>query len=276
MTLFLLEAALAVTVGLAILTGWGARRWFVRGNEQAVGEVDRISESLAFVGGALGIIVGLLLVFAVQHFEDSKGVAREEAGNAVTLYHAVGPYPAAQRTALRHDVVCLMRSASTDDWQLASVGDMTGSENTFAWSKRTQAAVEALPQTTDTQASNHYFVTEASLNLDRSRLQRLLLGEPEIPPIVWIVIFTGTFAFVAMLEFHLASRRSLRVVAIGGVAIVLAVTVFALYELDRPYVGWSGSSLQPVALTTSLRQLESGFLAENWSPCPILVQPVKN
>lgn len=276
MTLFLLEATLIATIGFAILVGWGVRRWFTHGAEDSVREVDRISESLAFVGGALGIIVGLLLVFAVQHFEDSKSVAREEAGNAVTLYHAVGPYPSAQRTALRHDVACLMRSSASDDWELVSVGDLTGSENTFAWAHRVQLEVEALPQATDTQASNHYFVTEASLNLARLRQQRLLLGEPEIPPIVWVVIFTGTFAFVAMLEFHLASRRSLRVVAIGGVAIVLAVTVFALYELDRPYVGWSGSSLQPVALTTSLRQLESGFPAENWSPCPMLVEPVKS
>jgi hypothetical protein len=54
---------------------------------------------------------------------------------------------------------------------------------------------------------------------------------------------------------------------------VLAVTVFALYELDRPYIGWSGSSLQPVALTTSLQQLQSGFPDEDWSSCPTLIDP---
>lgn len=273
MTLVLLEAILVATVALAVLVGWLARRWFTRGDESAVGEVDRISESLAFVGGALGIIVGLLLVFAVQHFEDSKAAARDEAGYAITLFNAVGPYPAAERAALRHDVICLMRSTATDDWAMAARDDLTGSENTFAWANRIQRAVEALPQDKPAEASNHYFVTDASLNLDRARQQRLLLGSPEIPPIVWIVIFTGIFAFVAMLEFHLGSRRSLRVIAIGGVLLVMIVMVYALYELDRPYSGWSGSSLQPIAMETSLRQLQDGFVREDWASCPQLAQP---
>ena len=40
---------------------------------------SRLTDAIAFVGGAYGIVLGLLLVFAVQHFVDTRHVSREEA-----------------------------------------------------------------------------------------------------------------------------------------------------------------------------------------------------
>lgn len=119
-----------------------------------------ITDSLAFVGGAYGILLGLLLVFAVGHFVDTRQAAREEAISAVALFNSVEPYPAEQRDRVRHDLICLMRSSATDDWAASTASDFSpGSENTNAYAVAVQRQLEALPQESAVEASNHYFVT---------------------------------------------------------------------------------------------------------------------
>ena len=265
-------------VGLGVTAGALARRWTLRGSgggseSDGKHEIDRLSESLAFVGGALGIILGLLLVSASQHFDDARVAARAEAGDAIILFHAAGPYPAVQRDDVRRSVVCLMRSTANDDWAAARARDLTGAENTTAWAARVQAGVEGLLQNTDTRASNHYFMTESSLNLDRDRQLRQSLGLAEIPASIWLVIAVGIFVFIALLEFHLASSPRMRLVAIVAVTLVLVVIVAALDELDHPFSG-NFAHVQPQALEASLQQLENGFPGSIWRPCPVLAASV--
>ena len=96
-----------------IMAGWWAGaalgKWFRRDRRandadhaEAVDDersTDRITDSLAFVGGAYGILLGLLLVFAVGHFVDTRQAAREEAISAVALFNSVEPYPPSSATA---------------------------------------------------------------------------------------------------------------------------------------------------------------------------------
>lgn len=169
----------------------------------------------------------------------------------------------------------MMRSTVNDDWAAARARDLTGAETTTAWAARVQAGVEGLSQNTDTRASNHYFVTQASLYLDRDRQLRQSLGLAEIPLSIWLVIAVGIFVFIALLEFHLASSPRMRLVAVVAVTLVLLAIVAALDELDRPFSG-DFALVQPQALEASLQQLENGFPGVIWRPCPVLAVSVRD
>ncbi|MFM2438837.1 MAG: hypothetical protein RLZ55_1662 [Actinomycetota bacterium] len=229
---------------------------------------DRITDSLAFVGGAYGILLGLLLVFAVGHFVDTRQAAREEAITAAALFNIVEPYPKESRDALRHDLVCLMRTSATDDWAAAKAGDFTGSENTNTYALAVQRQVEALPQETATEASNHYFATESNLNLAKSRQLRLLYAAPEIPPAVWLVIYVSAFVFIGLMAFHLGERTRLARIALPATGLVLIAIVGSLAALDTPYSG-AGVALKPLALEAALSRLQDAYPepAALWAPC---------
>lgn len=277
LSLFLYEAMLLLVVG----AGWLVGRWLMRRyrNEPRPGTApdaaddpepgsERLTDALGFVGGAYGILLGLLLVFAVGHFVDTRQVTREEAITAAALFNAVNPYPAEVRDPLRHDLVCYMRSAAVDDWEAAHVGDLTGSENTNAYATSVQQRIEALPQDEDVEASNHYFVTEEILDLAKYRQLRLLYSVPEIPPVIWVVVYVSAFAFVALMVFHLGRGRRLTRLAVGATTLVLVAIIGALIQLDAPYVG-IGSSLRPVAIDAALTRLEDAQPepASIWAPC---------
>lgn len=232
------------------------------------GEKDAgLTDAVAFVGGAFGIILGLLLVFAVQHFADARAASREEAASAVGLFNGANPYAAEERSELRRNLLCYMRSVTEDDWEAARQADLTGAENTSAWAGKIQAAVEGLTITTDAQSEYYYFVTERTLTLDSDRAIRLQLALPEIPLAIWLVILVCVFSFVTLLSIHLGPRRRLRAVTVSVSTLVLLAVVMSLAALDEPYTGTT-ATVAPVAMESALLTLQDSFPDEDWSQCP--------
>lgn len=270
LTLLIYEVLLLAVIG----GGWwlGARlaKRYRRGSTDPDPEAgsERLSDTIGFVGGTYGILLGLLLVFAVGHFVDTRQASRDEAVTAGALFTAVNPYPAANRDALRHDIVCFMRSAATDDWRAATVRDLTGSENTTAYMNRVQRGIEELPQEEAVESSNHYFATEEILDLSKYRQLLLLYSIPEIPLAIWVVVYVSAFVFTALMVFHVGTRRKLARLAVFSSSLVLLAMVGAMVLLDTPYVGL-GSALRPVAMEASLTRLQDSYPEPSsvWDTC---------
>lgn len=276
----MLSLMLAEVILLAVVAaGWLAGRWLLNryrrksrpgshGDDEAEAGSERLTDTIAFVGGAYGILLGLLLVFAVGHFVDARQVSKDEAATAAALFAAVDPFPVTVRDTLRHDLLCYMSSAATDDWAAMRAGDLTGSENTGAYASRVQKEIAALPQDKDVEASNHYFVTEEILDLAKDRQLRLLHAVPEIPPVIWLVLYVSAFLFMGLTVFHLGQRRWLTRLAVAATTLLLMAIIGALIQLDAPYVG-IGTSLRPVALDAAMERLRDAnpTPASLWAPC---------
>jgi hypothetical protein len=263
-----------------IVGGWvlgrilSARLATRRGDDAAEESEGSLTDALAFVGAAFGIILGLLLVFAVDHFNDARSAARSEAVSAVALFRSANPYDEAERHEMQRSILCTMRSIVADDWRAEKDQQISGSPNTNAWMQRTQNAMEALSQNTDIQQSAHEVVFAEGLDLFKDRQLLLVSSQPEIPSLVWLVIFACTFAFVLLLVMHLGTRRRLAAISVSAIAVVLLVIVGSLTNLDYPFEGSIGN-LKPVAMESSLMSLQQAFPNSDWSPCEQLAAPTQ-
>lgn len=273
LSVLLYELALVAVIGAGWLVGsWLERRYRSKtrpGKKDSDGPgTARLTDTIAFVGGAYGILLGLLLVFAVGHFVEARQVTKDEAATVAALFNSVDPFPADVRDPLRHDLICYIDSVSTDDWSAARNGDLTGSENTSAYAAKVQAQIQALPQDEDVESSNHYFVTEENLDLAKYRQLRLLSGVPEIPPVIWGVLYISAFLFIGLTVFHLGRRRWLTRLAVTSTALMLLAVTGALIQLDAPYVG-IGTSLRPAALDATVERLRAANPepASLWAEC---------
>lgn len=264
----ILVVAIAAGVGVGIRSaGRGARRRAAdQGDDHDSG---RLTDAIAFVGGAFGILLGLLLVFAVQHYSAAMEASRNEAAAALALFEAAQPYPAAQRDGLRHDVVCFMRSVTDGDWRAAAARDMTGSENTSKWSNRVTSDIVNLTQASEAQASFHYFVTDEGLSLAKDRQTRLLLAEPDIPAVVWFVIYICAFVFSGLLTYHLSGRGRTEYLAIGSTSLVLVAIVGTLTLLDLPFSGIR-ATVRPIAMNSAMKLMQDAYPGPVWRPCEVL------
>lgn len=190
---------------------------------------------LGFVASAYGLLLGLLVVFAVGHYNDTRSKAEDEATSLVALDNAVAVWPKATRAPYRHDLLCYMNSVVVDEWPSMEDGNSTESPQTLAWGDHLRAATRELPLDTDQERTGYGralgFVTDAG----KARQQLLFFTEPRIPTALWVVIYVGVFLMVLLISLIYTDNPQGRMTALACLILLLSVVVAVLSVLDRPF-----------------------------------------
>jgi NADH:ubiquinone oxidoreductase subunit 6 (subunit J) len=206
-------------------------------------EAPEYQSALTFVGAAYGLLLGLLVVFAVGHFNDVRHESQREASSLVALYDTVGVYPPETRHPVRHNVVCYMRSIVDDEWPSMERGNDTEAPRTLRFGDRLRADIRNLPIDDQKQGSTYGRAATLITDAGQSRQQLLFFTEPEIPTALWVVIYVGASLVFLLLVVHYASRPAGRVVALGSAAVLMTVVISVLGMLDQPF--GIGARVQP-------------------------------
>jgi hypothetical protein len=190
---------------------------------------------LSFVGAAYGLLLGLLVVFAVGHYNDVRHEAQMEATTLVALDNTVAVYPPETGDHVQHDLICYMRSVADDEWPSMERGRQLEAPRTLGFGDRLRADLRSLP--TDGSAQTSAYGRAGTLISDAggSRQRLLSLTTPEIPTALWVVIYVGAFLVFFLLAVHYATRPAGRGWALGGVAVLMTVVVLVLGMLDQPF-----------------------------------------
>ena len=221
--------------------------WMVRRRR---GPVDT-GPATAFIGGAIGLLLSLVIFFALGHRTEAQSAAQAEATAFTTLFSSMAPLPGAFSDPPQHAAVCAMRSIIDDEWPTMADGAVGGSPTTQRAISRLYAAIERIPR--DDPAVAPYIDTVWGSMLERAaaRDARLAQGTPQVPLAIWLIMWIGAFIVVVLvgLEEKLTGRG-----AWIGVSAALVVTftmlVAATAVLDRPYGSVAG--VEPNALRNSL------------------------
>ena len=262
-------------LALFVVGGWFLGKYLHRiisnksNKESSKGELTRLGETVGFVGGAAGILLGLLLVFAVQHYADAQDAARAEAVNNAKLFYSLGSFNESESIDTRQTLLCYMESVTAEDWKATAAGDVTGAENTTAWTKELRSKILNLTLEDEKQSTGYFILVEHNDNIPELRQFRLLIAQPQIPGIVWFVIYLASFVLSALLALQLADRKYLGRVSISATYVILGVTVAALGVLDHPFAE-GVASLQPVAMQGTIQTLQDSYPEAIPSDCPVL------
>ncbi len=198
-------------------------------------EAPEYQSALTFVGAAYGLLLGLLVAFAVGHYSDVRHESQAEATSLVALYDTVGVYPHETRDPVQHDLICYMRSIVKDDWPSMERGNHLEAPRTLRFGDRVRADVRNLPSDDPKQGSASGRAATLMADAGESRQRLLFFTEPEIPPALWVVIYVGAFLVFLLVVVHYATRPAGRVVALGSVAVLMTVVVGVLATLDQPF-----------------------------------------
>lgn len=228
---------------------------------------------LGFVGSAYGLLLGLLVVFAVGHYSDTRREARTEASSLVALWDTLDVYPRESRDPVQHDLICYMRAIVADDWPAMEHGKRLEDSRTLGFGDRVRAGIRGLPQDNDRQRSAYGRASTLVTDADQSRQQLLFLTAPEVPTVLWVLIYVGAFVLVFLIGTHYAERPRGRLAALSSVAGLLTVIVVVLAMLDNPFT--FGARVHPDSMRdgidlVSVGRERTGVLR----PCPQRPRPV--
>ncbi|MEY4039758.1 MAG: hypothetical protein RLZZ52_626 [Actinomycetota bacterium] len=264
-----------------VLVGWYfgrmihkfADKRFTEGNLSG-DDLGRLTDTLAFVGGAVGILLGLLLSFAVADFDDTKTSIQMMGRSSLSVFSGAESLDPSQRFEIRRDVICTLRTSISDDWVSIGNNERGGSEITTEWLLKLNKDVSKTPLTTIQQQQNFPNLINGTTELTNAREELVMGNTALIPFVVWLVIYFSAFILSALLAMHLADRKLLARISAGMSWGMLAVILFALTVLDAPLAPVFGTpTLEPIPIQETLDVLESSFPdAALWADCPSLSQ----
>ncbi|MDH6532501.1 hypothetical protein M2119_000738 [Aurantimicrobium minutum] len=273
-------AQILITQGIllaCVLLGWYAGRFIHKIADKRFGEEDlagrelgRLTDTLAFVGGAVGILLGLLLSFAVADFDDTKTSIQTMGRSSLTIFSAAESLEADQRQEIRRDVICILRSAVADDWDAIGNNERGGSPITTQWLLALNTDVSTASLDTVQQQQNFPGLLQGTIDLTTAREELVMGNSALIPFVVWLVIYFSSFIMSALLAMHLADRKVMARISAGMAWGILAVILFALTVLDAPLAPVMGTpSLEPAPIIETLDVLKESFPDEAlWAECP--------
>jgi hypothetical protein len=190
---------------------------------------------LGFVASAYGLLLGLLVVFAVGHYNDTRSKAEDEATALVALDGAVAVWPHETRAPYRERLLCYMNSVIVDEWPSMEDGNSTESHPTRAWGDALAAATRDLPLDTDQERAGYGRAAGFLTDAGKARQQLLFFTEPRIPTALWVVIYVGVFLMVLLISLIYTDNPKGRLTALGCLILLLSVVVAVLSMLDKPF-----------------------------------------
>ena len=232
-----------------------------------------ITDALAYVSGVLGIMLGLLLFFSVQVFEDASARAKSDALSLVDVFETADYFQTTPADQVRRDTICLMRSVATDSWVAAEAGDLTGDENTAAWATAVRAGIQALPSEGNAEAEAQKSAMDSFQQAQSARQSRILSSVWKLPTIVWVVLDLGAFVFAGLVVLSLPGSRRTALVLISACLVFTLGVVGALSMFATPFTRL-GVSVQPTAIEGALVRLQGTYPDQDWSDCPRLAESV--
>ncbi len=235
--------------GIIALAWLGAWRLKQRG----AAEPGQFTSIVVFVGFLFGFLLTTLQVFATNHYDDARSQAQAEPTSLVTMYDDLAVFPPHVRAKGERTLICYMWSVADADWKAQERGDTEESSDALVWGGRLRGFRNRLPQ--DSPQTQRVSADVASAG--DARQQLLFLARPQIPAILWVVVFAsgGLLIFLQVSDADSQGKIVWRTTLIA-VIVVMTLEVASLAVLDRPFSPIAG--IQPTAMTDAIGLLTAG------------------
>lgn len=217
--------------------------------------------AVTFTGIAFAFLLSLLQVFVTDHYSNVRDEAQSEATEVVAMYDDLGTFSPQVATPAQHQVVCYMRSVVGRDWKAQERGDTGEASDTVVWGDRVRSLRNTLqPSSPATQAAYQRFSQNVA-DAGTARQKLLYLAQPEIPTILWVLVFVsaGVLMYLIISEFQ-TRPRIVRFAVLVPVILLMTVGIGSLAALDRPFSPIA--RVDPTAMTQALVLLEAGRQGE--------------
>lgn len=224
--------------GFAVASVWAYRR-FVQPRMRTSPDDSEYSGAVTqsiFV--CYGLIAALTAVQVWETYAQVSDVVSNEATSIAMLWRDLGSYPSPEKEKLRKE----LRDYTYQVIHGAFPEMRRGRVPTegVALIDRLQDTLFAFEPTTDRQKILHAETLHAYNALVLARRRRVDVATTALPTVLWVVLLPGAFACIVLALFFKIDDIKLQLVCTVGLATFIAMVLFVIFALDRPFVGAMG------------------------------------
>ena len=232
---------LFAAIGLATIRRWVLPRLHIR-VEDSQFKGTMVQSVMVFYG----LAVALIAVSVWQTYSDVSKIVSEEATEMASLYRDVTGYPEPVRSRLQNELRNYADYVIHQAWPAQQRGETP--KGGVVMMNRFQATLIPFEPVTEGQKLLHSETLRAYNQLIHARRLRLDAVETRLPAVLWLVVFVG--AFISLSTSFLFKVEDLR---LHGIMVILLATfialiIFMIFALDRPFHGELGLSPEPYQL----------------------------
>ena len=192
-----------------------------------------------FIFSTLGVIYAVLLAFIVvitwQDFDKAQDVTVNEANCIAALYRDATPFPAEFRAELKSKLTNYVRDIINEEWQMMGTGQRSASVQNIQ--EELWKLYGGFQPKNETQK---IFLAESVKKLNQAaemRRQRIVYASTGINPLLYFVLFTGSFITIAFTMLFGTENIIPHLIMVSLLAAMISITLFTVIAMDYPFTG---------------------------------------
>ena len=234
--LWLLAVVLTAFFGSFALGGlWVVRRYVLPRLDLRYEDAYYAAVMVQSVMLLYGLVAALTAVSVWQRYSEVSGVVSNEATAIASLWRDIGGYPQPLRDQARDTLRDYTLQIVEEAWPLQQQGKIP--TEGVAWMDKLQAQMFTFVPANAGQQAIHAEALRAFNQLVQQRRQRLDAVQGGLPPVLWAVLFPGAMVCIFLCLFFHVKRAYLHAFLLLGVSASIAMVLFVIVALDRPFVG---------------------------------------
>lgn len=210
--------------------------------------------------GVIGTIYAVMLAFVVvitwQSHDMTKQHVDSEVSGMVSLFVAAEGFKEPMKTQSRQVTLDYAESIAREEWKSLKVG--VSSPITASVLFKLMKLYGSYEPSSKTEEICLAKSMDKMSELVELRRRRQLDSREGIHPMLWIALIAGGFITICMSCLFGTESPSLQVIMTVSLAIMIALVLFTIVELDFPFTGKMG--LSPVAFEEMVGRLK-GYLS---------------
>jgi hypothetical protein len=229
--------ALLLAAGVIVLLEVGRRI----GARRLAKEGDAAVKGFGAIEGAVFALLGLILAFsfsgALMRFDARRQLVVAEANDIGTAFLRIDLLPVDAQTPMR-DLFRRYLDSRIETYR--KLPDMEAVKAELARSVKLQSEIWSLAVSSSQKSPTPQAMMlllpalNAMIDITTTRTEAARLHSPLI---IWVMLGALTFACALFAGYDMASRKHLNLLHSAAFAVVLAVTVYVIIDLEYPRVG---------------------------------------
>jgi hypothetical protein len=223
-------------IGFALGSLWALRRWVLP-------RLRIDTEASLFLGAAVmqsamvlyGLIAALTAVSVwTQHSQVADTVSREATAIAI-VWRDLGGYPQRERDSMREVLRGYTKQIIQEAWPEQRRGRIP--RMGLEWLDRFQAQLFLFEPASEAQKILHARTLDAYNGMIEARRARLDAVNTELPAVMWFVLLPGAMGCLLLCLFFRIEDVRFQAVLMVGLAGFVAMVLFVIISLDKPFQG---------------------------------------
>jgi hypothetical protein len=187
---------------------------------------------LSVVGTLYAVLLGFVVVDAMQHMQDVRGLVSMEASGLANIFLCSEGLPPAKATTIRalcHDYA---EEVINDEWQTLRQGKY--SQKTFHSVFRIWKEITTYNPVTEREQNIHQQLIQEICSMTQNHRTRVISATHGVAPVMWLVLIVGGVFTVIFTYFFGVANLRVQALMTVLVAVTLSLNVYLVWVFGNP------------------------------------------